>query len=78
LEDVFQVTPVGVLPYKPLLDAGILVDEAGLERRKVGRCRGREILVQRLLEPERSTAIGGIVSAVIAGIGPPDGSVFLA
>jgi hypothetical protein len=41
LEDVFQVTPVGVVPHKPPLDVGILVDEAGLERYKVGRCRGR-------------------------------------
>jgi hypothetical protein len=55
---------VGLVPHKPLLDVGIIVDEAGLERRKVGRCRGWAILVQRLLEPERGTAIGGVVAAV--------------
>ena len=66
-EDVVQVRPVRVLPHEALLDVRVLVDDARLERREVGRRRGGEVACERLLERGRAGSPERVVGRVHAG-----------
>ncbi len=66
LDDVLEIRPVGVLPLEALLYVRVLVDDQRLERSEVGCRRGREVLVQRLLERGRPGCAERVVGRVRA------------
>ncbi len=58
-DEVEHRIDVGLLEVEPLLDVGLLVDDPRLERREVGRDRGREVVRDVLLEvPARQRRAG--------------------